>query len=544
MAKRQIKQTLLLGALTSSFGIFVSKILGLLYYSPLSELAGEANMSFYSIAYTYYDFLLKISGAGIPFAIASLVAKYCTKEDYKTAFLAKKLGQSIVLLMSLFAAFIFTLLINPLTRQTMGQMASVDDIRHLKNLLYILIIAVIIVPYLSSLRGYYQGLKRLDLYASSQVLEQFVRVSFILIAGYICVAILKIESIYVIYMAILAASIAAISSIIFIKTHTKEEDIRVKELIDNQNSDAISKKELFKEIITISIPYILISFFGSASTLINTTFFLDYATKIGDNIENAKLSLGILQANCNKLLAIPQVLTLGFSSGLVPYLTESLEKKDYETLSKQMKQIFETVLFFLLPIVFMFYFFSSDIYFILYGNKNLELSSALFKTSCLIAFSDTLAPILSSCMITLKLKKEAIITLIISFFVKYFTFFKAIDHFGAKGMVYSTFYCTMTCIILYIIILKKKFGFKLTTLFTSGYRILFSAVTVGFVFGYIRKLLPIGYDNRMFNLILMGCFGLIYLVTYLFVTKMFKLPQEILDTDDVSISSLIKRIKK
>ena len=66
-----MKQSLLIGALTSSFGIFVSKLLGLLYYSPLSAIAGESNMAFYSIVYTYYDLLLQISQAGIPFAIAS-----------------------------------------------------------------------------------------------------------------------------------------------------------------------------------------------------------------------------------------------------------------------------------------------------------------------------------------------------------------------------------------------------------------------------------------------------------------------------------------
>ena len=69
MNNNKKNQSLMIAALTSSFGIFVSKALGLIYYSPLSSFAGEANMAFYSIAYTYYDLLLKISSAGIPFAI-------------------------------------------------------------------------------------------------------------------------------------------------------------------------------------------------------------------------------------------------------------------------------------------------------------------------------------------------------------------------------------------------------------------------------------------------------------------------------------------
>jgi Polysaccharide biosynthesis protein. len=149
MNKEKIKQSLLMGALTSSFGIFVSKLLGLLYYSPLSQIAGESNMAFYSIVYTYYDLLLQISAAGIPFAIASLVAKYSAKEDYKTVLLIKKLGSSIVLLMSVLIGLIFILLVPSLTYQSLGDFAPLKDINNLKSLFYLLTIAVILVPFLS-----------------------------------------------------------------------------------------------------------------------------------------------------------------------------------------------------------------------------------------------------------------------------------------------------------------------------------------------------------------------------------------------------------
>mgnify|MGYP003330341672 CR=1 FL=1 len=87
-----IKKSILVGALTSSFGVFLSKVLGLLYYAPLSSLAGEANMAFYSISYTYYDVLLNISSAGIPFAITTLVSTYIVKNDYRSALFVKRIA--------------------------------------------------------------------------------------------------------------------------------------------------------------------------------------------------------------------------------------------------------------------------------------------------------------------------------------------------------------------------------------------------------------------------------------------------------------------
>ena len=130
----KLKQSLILGALTSSFGVFVSKLLGLLYYSPLSSAAGESNMVFYSTVYTYYETLLTISSAGIPFAIAALVAKYMAKEDYKTTLLVKKLGISITMVLSFLVAFGFIFVSTPLARQSLGSSAPIQDINNLRIL--------------------------------------------------------------------------------------------------------------------------------------------------------------------------------------------------------------------------------------------------------------------------------------------------------------------------------------------------------------------------------------------------------------------------
>ena len=127
MKDNKKSQSLMIATLTSSFGIFISKTLGLIYYSPLSSFAGEANMAFYSIAYTYYDLLLKISSAGIPFAIAALVSRYYAKEDYKTVLLVKKLGISIVMGLTFIVAIVFGLLSPSLARQSMGASASATD---------------------------------------------------------------------------------------------------------------------------------------------------------------------------------------------------------------------------------------------------------------------------------------------------------------------------------------------------------------------------------------------------------------------------------
>ena len=44
------KQSIIIGGLISSAGIFISKLLGLLYVIPLNAIAGADNMQYYGFA--------------------------------------------------------------------------------------------------------------------------------------------------------------------------------------------------------------------------------------------------------------------------------------------------------------------------------------------------------------------------------------------------------------------------------------------------------------------------------------------------------------
>lgn len=542
--KKVLKQSLLVGALTSSFGVFISKALGLLYYSPLSALAGEENMVFYSVTYTYYDLLLKISSAGIPFAIAALVAKYVAKNDYKTALVVRKLGTSLVIGLSFVSAIVFILISGPLARQSMGSLASEADIQNLKTLFLILLIAVILVPYLSVIRSYYQGLKRLDLFASSQVLEQLVRVVFIIASGFVVIKILNLENIWAIYMAIAAAGIAALVAIVFFKLMTRKDDREFDQFVNRQESNALSSKEVFREILSLGVPYLLISFLGTTNQLINTTFFLDYVTvKAGMPVNEAKLSLGILQANCSKLNAIPQVLTSGFCAGLVPYLTESLEMGDYKKLNKQVIQILDTVLFILIPVLLIFFVFAKDIYYIMYGNNNLELGRDLFRASIAVAFTDTILPIVSSIMITLRLKKESILTLLIGGIIKTCTFFIFVKFLWAYGIVASTCTSSIVCMAIYFVTLRKRFDITFNKTFKRMLIILVVSFIMVMPANLLHTLLPITYTSRLADVGAMMFLGVLMLIIYYFVSSKLSLPQVILGIKKPSIDNILKKFK-
>ena len=62
----------------------------------------------------------------------------------------------------------------------------------------------------------------------------------------------------------------------------------------------------------MELPYLITALLGNSMNIVNNNFFINTATAAGSSYEDAKLALGIIQVQCNKLTSIPQVLALGF----------------------------------------------------------------------------------------------------------------------------------------------------------------------------------------------------------------------------------------
>ena len=111
MSKKN-KSSLLVGGLVSSAGIFITKAIGLLYVAPFKAMVQAENYVYYAAGYELYDLMLTISLAGLPFAIAAIVAKYMEKEDYNTLMLVKQISMGLLFVFGLISSLAIILFIN------------------------------------------------------------------------------------------------------------------------------------------------------------------------------------------------------------------------------------------------------------------------------------------------------------------------------------------------------------------------------------------------------------------------------------------------
>ena len=539
----QKKQTLILGALTSSAGIFVTKLLGIFYMVPFTALASEANLDFYSYAYGIYQILLNISLAGLPFAIATMVAKYYLKEDYKAIVYIKKLANYTMIGFGVIAFGVVWLFATPIATYITPDQITLADLEKTKNVIMVIALAFFTVPLLSSYRGVFQGLKDMKTYALSQVLEQFSRIAFLLTFGFIAVAIFKQDGIWAVYGAVGGAFIASAISIAHILLFRRKQLNKLQLLANQQESDTAERRLLGRELFNFAIPYLLVTFLGNSLNIVNTTFFASAMDLAGQNAENTRLLYSMVMLTTGKLTSIPQFLATGFGVAIVPYVTTCYEKGDFKMLRRYVLDALDSVLYLALPLCFFLFAIGTEIYYVMYGSQtSYLLGGEVLKWDSLTALLGTISPVVNGLMMAIRLRKSNIIIMGIGFIVKFVAFFPLIYLFGYSGAITSSALCSIVIILLdlYMINRQYKINFKPTL-----FKIMFMIIGLLAMYGsfYLLRLLGLNVIDqpRLLATLELAIYGVVGIVVYLLVTSYLKLPETIFQIKNENILSYLKR---
>ncbi len=546
---KSAKQSLVFGGLISSAGILIAKILGLVYVIPFNAIAG-VDVQYYGPAYIIYSYILNVSIAGVPYAIATLVAKYYNAEDYKTTLLIKKISLGLMLVLG-FAGMMFLILSSGwMAELIMSSGATESSIATMKTTLVLVSFALFFVPLLSSYRGFYQGLNDMEVYAFSQVLEQLTRVLFLLGAGAIAVYVFRMDQIWAVYFAVFSTSVAAICAlahmIMYDRVNIKSIQLRANIQDRVPNTDSAS---IFRELIAIALPYLLVAVVGYSNDLIDQAFFVSTLTATGMAAELAIFISGsIIFTQIAKVVAIPQIFAQGFSISVIPNITVSLEQKDYKKVKRQIFDCLESVIFISLPLVFCLFYFSREIMFLLFGNPEVAITNASGQTLMTIMQLDyqayllqwrsidsmlgTIAPILTSLLMATRLRKDILRNLIAGSIAKLIVVVPCVYLFGITGSTISNIISYGTIIVLDILCLTKKFKMNWKLSIRKVLVMLLSCIGMGlvvlilnFIFGDVVE------KGRIMTFIYLAVQGISVMAFYLGVTSMFQLPQRLLGLD-------------
>lgn len=176
MAQEKTSLLFVKGAAILGVAGLVSKLLGAVYRIPYQNIAGDIGLYVYMQVYPLYTTLLILATAGFPIAISKIVSERTAIGDVQGARRSFRVASIALLILGL---FFFLLLFGgaPYIADFMG-----DD--HLTTPLRAVAWSLPLLPMVAILRGYFQGHQNMMPTGVSQVMEQLIRVVFILLAAY------------------------------------------------------------------------------------------------------------------------------------------------------------------------------------------------------------------------------------------------------------------------------------------------------------------------------------------------------------------------
>ena len=419
---------------------FISKFLGMIYIIPFNELVGPKGGALYYYAYSPYTILISISTIGIPMAISKMVSKYNSLGQYETGLRIFKASLLLMFCTGITAFLILFFSAEWLAeRFVYGDNKYNNKVEDVKRVIQMVSFALILIPGMSIVRGYFQGNQKMEPTAISQVVEQIVRIAFVLISAFIIVKIYDGSIPLAVSFATFAAFIGALAScfVLFIAWRKRDELISFEQIKAPRKLPYLSTKELFKELLSYAGPFVLVGITIPLYQLVDS-FTFNRAMILSGNGEIAELSLSAITFYGHKLIIIPVTLATGLSLTIVPALTESFTKQNRQKLIQEIHQSLQIVLFFVIPAVVGLMTLSYEAYGALYGMENLSLTGHLLRWYSPVALFFALYTVSAAILQGINEQRFTLISLTAGFLVKVIFNSMFIHMFAGVGSIIVT----------------------------------------------------------------------------------------------------------
>lgn len=171
------RDQLVKGALLLTLAGLISKVLSAGYRIPLQNLTGDFGFYMYQQVYPLLGIVLILSLYGFPSAISKITVEL--KANGKSTSLRSFYVPIFIVMVALNGCIFLMLYLNA------DSIANLIGDEHLTSSYQLIAFTFLFIPFTSLLRGVFQGKSQMKPTAYSQVSEQLIRVSMIIVAAYL-----------------------------------------------------------------------------------------------------------------------------------------------------------------------------------------------------------------------------------------------------------------------------------------------------------------------------------------------------------------------
>lgn len=164
-----IRQSFIYGALILLLANFLNRIVGFAYQILMMRLIGPEGVGLFNMIYPIYVLVLVAATAGIPLAIAKLVAEETAKNNLPGAYRIFKIALLFISALSIFFALVLFFSAPYLKEHIFPNPKVYYSFLCLTP-------GILVAPLCSAFRGFFQGLQQMVPTAVTQITEQSIRV--------------------------------------------------------------------------------------------------------------------------------------------------------------------------------------------------------------------------------------------------------------------------------------------------------------------------------------------------------------------------------
>lgn len=446
------KSSLTRGASVMVVSVLLTKVLGLAYVIPLTQLIHDKGLGWYSSAYALYTLLLTLSTSGFPTAMAKVVSERLALHrhgDIEQLFhvtlrLVIVFGVAMFVLMW-FGAPLYSHLVS-LNQPASTTAAVTLSVRALAP-------SLLVIPAASALRGYLQGYQRMEPSGYSQAIEQVFRVAFIVAGAYLVVRVLSPGNIAGASAAATFASfvggLAALVLLIFAVRNLRRDLSDGVHIYSTTESAGAIINTLWRYALPVSLGTLVVPISQQVDALTVPNLLAVY-----HNANSAMNLYGIYSRKALQLVNVPLAFAFAIGSSILPAISTSHTKRDLTAVHRQVKGTLRSMFFIMFPTAAVLLLLAQPIDYALFNSN--QGATIIASVSIMSVFSGL--ELISTYMLQgLAKMYRPVRNMFIGVAVKLAFVFILIPHFGILGAAASStigYLCSSTLNIMAV----RKYG--------------------------------------------------------------------------------------
>lgn len=543
------KHSFMESTIIATISLVFVKILGMIYVIPFCAIVGTEGSILYAYAYNIYGLFLDISTAGIPNALGKLINEFHTLGREEAKIRTYNIGKKLLGVIAVISFILMFTLAPQISKFILKDITGGSSVADVTLVIRCISFSLLIFPFLSVIRGFFQGHKYIHINSFSQVIEQFARVAFIIGGSYIALKWLKLDITKVVGVAVFSAFVGGACALVYIynKLHKNKKEFN----LDTEFSvrDSITNKEIVKRILAYAIPTVIISVSFSIYNSVDMVLILRTMNFLGFEALEVEFISTAISTWAAKISIIMTSIGAGLVSGLGPAVVEAYTLKKYDDVNRTFNRTMSLTIFVTVPMCVGISLLSSPIWSVFYGYN--KIGANILAVSIFASLFSNLFAIGNYTLQSINKFKTVYISSLVGLLVNtlldvpLMLLFNKIGLPPYWGATFATIIGLSLTLVIVMSVLKKEFKFKYHEILSVIKKTIIPLGIMIVVVILLKSIISIDFANRFLSIIYIAIISVVGALIYFIVSYKIGLMNQVLGDDFMDkIKNKISRKKK